>query len=407
MVCDRTAREDTLTPLLSDPKTRLEDVLSHSSLLPSLRCDEPSDKLIRFLLDQGNLDRMLTYALTNDLNSEANFTKMQKASVDILSTTSRRLQSEFQASPQLIEGLVNFSKSPASRDPKLCGNFAGIVELITRSTCGTILSTKMAFLKEFLLKNLDMVGLRELFLKLITDFSKQFQVNEAMITEICEVGTVDGIRGLFAVSMLNDILKEKADLALYFRSPRVLNKLLEIGCRFYQVQPVRAAIAFDVAKRISRDISFKATFCELLSKHKSPIGENPEINSATANTLLLFPKSAEFLFDDFFKFEMPTIVCQAFISVLHETEDAELKDLNALLMEHYDEFKRRKTNGHYLKFCQLLMNFGVCCCREHQDPWDKFVIDSVLSQGRLEAADYGGPSSHLILSLPAFAQTPK
>lgn len=400
------AVEDTLTPLLNDPKTKLEDVLLHSSLMPSLRRDEPSDALIRYILDQTNLDRLLTYALTNDLISEENFTKVQKASVDVLSTTSRKLQSEFRASSQLIEGLASFPNLPASRDPKLCGNFASIVELITRSTCGTLLSTKMSFLKDFLLNNLDMMGLRELFLRLVTDFSTQFRVTETLLDSICALGKIEGVRGLCAVATIRDILQEKPDLFIHCQNPRILDQLLQIGCEFYPTEPIRSAIAFGVSKQIIVK-GHKDTARELVSKRKSPIETNRTINCATGNALSIFPKSAELLFGEFFKFEMPTIVCDAFVSVLEECEESELRawtvkhHLNEKLMQHFDEFKQRKTNGHYLKVCQLLMNSNLCCCNEHQDQWNQFVTDCVLPQGRMEAAPYGGPLNPRMYSLGA------
>jgi hypothetical protein len=385
--CDlRPTIPDGLSPLLQDPGVTLEDVLRSSHLAAAIRRD-PSDQLAEFLLSDDNMRRIAMYALTDSDQ------QLQKICVAILSTSTHRLQSGFRENLVLLDALASFPTGPSARDPKICGYFARICDLLIRSTGGSLLQTKFTFLQTFLVQNIDLLALRDLFVQFLIDF-KEFYVPMDLLSEIA---ISDSQKSLFVLFTMRDCLKEKPE---FFQSFDVLRNLLTIGEASFLNNPSKCVVAYSLVEQILAKSD--KSFAKILEIFHFP-AEGAVCNCATAAALRLFPVAIKWFIHGFLTGELPTAVNDAICSGLANMEFTQLQclvcdvHLNRLIGDAFVAYRQRKVNGHFLVAARLLRHRGIVCCRDHAADWDVFCRDPLALHAAAVAAPYGGPVASTLL----------
>lgn len=372
--------EDTLTCLLDDPDITLRDVLTHDLFMQIWRNDR-SVPLIEFIV--SNLDTIFEYVLTNNLETHEDYAAMRRICLIILKTTGKNVVRAFSESDKFIDKLQQFTVGENSRDPKLCGNFTKIIEILVRYTSGSIIPAKLPFLQAYLINNLDLLGLRELFYFLIISYAKFLTVNVEMFQYISEVAKEESMRGHMALVALDVIFPKKAEFIEMYQDQRVFDNITEIACMCYETDPHKSALGFSLIAQI------KSRAPALPLPDQSPITST--VNAATANALRVFPGSVGLFLDRFLHLSLPTFVNESIIDILASMPDEELAELasachmNHVLVEQFEEYRRRKTNGHFLNAGQILFHREIVCCAEHRDEWTAFVTEALLPRGRKRA----------------------
>jgi hypothetical protein len=377
---------DGLAPLLQNPSVTLEDVLRSSYLTATLRCED-SDRLAEFLLSDDNMRRISTYALTDSDQ------QLQKICVAILSTSAHRLQAGLRENLVLLDALASFPTGPSARDPRICGYFARICDLLIRSTGGSLLQTKFSFLQTFLAENLDLLALRDLFVHFLIDF-KEFDMPMDLL---CEMAIDDSQKSLFVLFTMRDCLKEKPE---FFQSFHVIHRLLTIGEASFLHNPAKCVVAYSLVDQILAKSD--KSFAEVLELFHFP-ADGPVRNCATAAALRLFPVAIEWFIDAFLTDDLPTAVNDAICSGLTNMGFVQLQSLvcdlhlNRLIGEAFVAYRQRKVNGHFLMVAKLLRHRELVCCRAHAAEWDVFCRETMARHAVAVAAPYGGPLASALL----------
>jgi hypothetical protein len=382
--------QNSLAPVLKNPDTKLETIFKNNQFLNLLRQETPD--VVAFLSRDGIMSQLIQYALTTELSNGQNSKRFQSMAVAILSGGTSRLQDAISRNQILLESIKQFPDSPYSRNAVVCGNFSLIVQFLARSTNGEILGTDLKFLSDFLLKNLDLFALRELFKCLIVDFTIPFCVSTEMLHELLD--RVDTEALVFpALFLLRDVAQEKPDLLSLFDDDESVGRLLSLGIDSYFSKPLIAKEAFSILYSIFET--------KAMAEPCWPIGKrvfeyHTTVNCATAAALLVFPESVVYFIRPFFAGMLPTMLSGAVMQVVARLPGAALSDLAAkthlcqLAIEGFAAYSLEKTNGHFIELVRLFSERGMYCCKAHKKQWKQFTSELLRGRYQLVMSHYGG-----------------
>ncbi|KAK8890876.1 hypothetical protein M9Y10_028075 [Tritrichomonas musculus] len=407
--------------ILSDPNAKLETVLADRTFNNLLRNE--NQYLIDFLIRDDNVKKMHDYLLTDSYENTKDFKKIRPLCLNVLTSESEKLGEQLSSNEQYIDLLIDFSTSEWFRDPYRCGNYSYLIESLAKASSGDILSSKFTFLANYLMNNIDIMGLRQLFVRLVCDFSYPFMVSSQMMDELVNCIFMHGEesndetlkytkidpKALFVAFTIHDILKTDPHLGSLFESPDTLQTLLKLAIFNYEKNPLFSSLLFNCISIIlenaikNEDSASTQNDNEIINFNNFEptlnINTNTEpfiSNSATSEALKLFPKSAINLVMKFLKSELPTLVCDVVMSSICKLPIEELQSfctkfhLSSAIISLYKDYKHRKTNGHFLILVKYLSDKGVCCCEEHREAWTKFEQCKFTKRYKKSMAEYGG-----------------
>jgi hypothetical protein len=379
--------QNSFSSLLKDPKTTLENVLRHQQFQTILR--QESVDILDFLFRGDVVERMVEYAFTNQLKLEPDSHRFEMMCVGILSWEGQKIQERIATNSFLLDSVQAFPYSPCCRDPVICGHFQRIVERIVRSTNGEVLGTKFDFLPDFLINNVHLLGIRELLFSMIVNYTIPFCVSCQMIVTLIQ----NARRSFPTIRLIRDILTEKPDLGTLFESEECLSPLFEIGISNYENKPLVALESFGILYTI---IAASGN-SELKQYHlKYDFSLASDINCATPAALQVFHGQISDLLPSFFQGRLSTILNKTIRHVMSEMSLEEMQNLVTkthlcrLAIEYYASYKQRKINGHFLDVLMIISEKGMCCCHEHLEDWERFVVKQLAGRYRKVMSHYGG-----------------
>lgn len=211
--------------LKNNPNMPIEQVLSSSELMVSIRNELP-ELLSYFEIDGGvHLQELFDIALTNKLNNDKIDFRYNRNASNILSTPSNNFQKNVLKSPIIINSLNKFIKeSTFFRDTSFSGHFQRIIQSFQYFTNGTFIK-QLPELSDFLLRNIDLLSCRQLLVFLIIDFQDNLK-DKNILNKISKIVNSTNEHNIFAVFALSDIMRERPDFPFLYQKD-IIENLIE------------------------------------------------------------------------------------------------------------------------------------------------------------------------------------
>ena len=340
--------------LNENPDAPLEKILSDSDLSSSIRAEIP--QLIDYITRPDILKRLLKWALTREFSDYENSDRLARASVLILSSLSKALQERLQDDQIFIRALQDAKENHIENDLQLCGHFQRILEIYVRCTNGGFLQY-FPNLTDFLIQNCHVLALRELLLKLMTDFSEAYpeEQYENITYDLARASNSDN--GYFVITVMRDIMKDKKSTINMFQSERVVKELLNTATNPQpNLQfPLFEAEIFKVIEGIAKGCVITDHIIAEYAK-KYTFDEN-NITCGTVAALRIFKDGLNVLMPRFFVQPYITILNEILFDKICDMFDRQLAsvvekfNLPQKIMETFDT---NQVNGHITELAVYL-----------------------------------------------------
>lgn len=373
-----------LTQLIdSNPDVDLCQVLQHSDLSMSMRYECP--QLIDFLTEPTKLDELLNWALTHEYDKVENSDKITRAAVMCLTTVSKKLQEKLLDCPAFIESLKICLKNDIQKDLQICGHFQRIVELFIQHTNGGFLQ-HFPNLPSFLIEHANVLALRGLLLRLMTDFADAFQEDNEYSAIALQISkAVNGPNAYFLVTLIRRIIKERKLSLNEFRNSDFISNLMDALVSPPNINHVALfqTECFQVIETIIQDYPEGS---KIVQKYESKYDiDANNITCATVSALRIFKNRIKALLPKFFECPGITLLNSLILDRIKEMPDDELigfiedTKLTSLVIEAYPN---HLINGHLVELGNYLeskkeLNSPALTMRE----WKDFY------RGKLKAAN--------------------
>lgn len=322
-----------ITTALKSEDCQLETILSDSSLQQAIR--NSLRELIDFITKEQIFNDLFDWVLTNKHKDNKTCQKLTRNALLILTTNSQQIQKAISNHQLFIQRIQSFIDQKPDDEPvndaRIAGHFQRITELYAMQTNGTLIS-QLKGLPTFLIHNMSIIGFRELFISLTTDYTENFGLTNEDIEELSKETNTEN--GYFVATAIRSILQQKPEEVIqYFQNPNVVKNLLEAAYNNKINHPLitieLSRILFTIVKSSSNSNDLKALLDEYKDKF---IKEDMEINCSTAELILLFGSLNTSVFDHLFVKPVNTFLNQNIIKVLQDTPD-EQKDI---LLKKFD-----------------------------------------------------------------------
>ena len=378
-----------LTQLIDNPETTIEKVLDDPALNAGIRNGLSS--LMEFLIRPENMNRMLEIALEAYAPDTQIPQKTTRMAVSVLSTgTSTLMNMMIKKSMEFMERVKNFPSSSFKTNPKCCGHFFRIVESLVRFTAGQFLQ-EMPQLRDFLVKEMCCIGLRELFCVLCSDYSQNFDVNPQMFIDLTKNAN-NKETGWYMLTSLREILKVKEVLVDDMRTKETIENLLTIG-KNDELGPLIQIEAFSLISRIidvsCNDIEERDMIEDLVKKASTTYDFTKErpINVVAA-ALNLFRTNDPAILMKILTNDVMTSYKDGIIKSFNAMNKGELESFiaaNNLLAKIIESFNANKGNYHISLLSKIIQERFI----EGDDAWKEFVNGPLKQKNEMRNQSYG------------------
>lgn len=347
-----------ITTALKSENCQLEDILSDSSLQQAIR--NSLRELIDFVTRDEIYNDLFDWVLTNKHRDNKLCQKLTRNALSIITANSQQIQkaiSKHNLFVQRIQSFIDQDPNDESiNDARIAGHFQRITEHFAIQTNGNLIS-QLKGLPAFLIHNMSILGLRELFVSLTTDYTEKFGLSNNDIEELSKETIKEN--GYFVVTAIKSILQQKPELIVqYFQYPIVVKNLLEAAINSRTDQPLATIELCQVLCTIVKSCTNLEELKILLDEYRSKfINNDTKINCSTASTILLFKSfNAEF-FDHLFVKPVNTFLNQSIIKILqtmpNEQRDTIFKNFDApsKLVKNFTE---NSVNGQFYELYQII-----------------------------------------------------
>jgi hypothetical protein len=281
--------------------------------------------------------------------------------------------------------MKEFTQSQRAKTQLICANFATLAEWFISSTCGACIPVCFPVLESYLIQNIGIGPLAELFVNVAGNFSKVFAVSTSMILKLLYSQT----HAYWPIVVLRRLLIKNPDLVCFAEASDVLFSLLSIGATALNVAELVSVEAFRLLGMIVELSDRPDKVQETLLTAQQTIDIVGSRSLAVPAILDLFPAKVGDVIDQFFEQECSTAFNQAVWTALTELDNAQLRDLTMQhqimekLVSGYDGYLQKKTNGHFLAIAQLLMARKICCAPQIRKEWLKLSLVALKSRTTL------------------------
>ncbi|KAK8882133.1 Serine/threonine-protein phosphatase 6 regulatory subunit 2 [Tritrichomonas musculus] len=350
-----------ITKALQSEDCKLEDILLDSTLSQAIR--NSLRELIDFITKENVLNDLLDWVLTNKNKDNANCQKLTRNALSIFTANSQQIIKAISGHELFVQRIQSFidsnSDEESIHDARIGGHFQRIIEHYVRQTSGRLLS-ELKNLPTFLIHNMSILGLRELFVLMTVDFVDKFDLKSEDIEELSKEITKEN--GYFVITAIKSILLQKPlSVIKYFQNPTIFKNLLEAAIESKKAE--RQLIATEIYKTLVI-ITEKATNESELKPLLNEYGEkflldNTDVDCSTAFAILLFQVFNQQFFDHLFTKPINTFLNQSIIIALKKMEiekrDSILKEYDALslLQKSYNE---TTINGQLYELYNIIKN---------------------------------------------------
>ena len=378
-----------MTQLLADPECKLEDVLLNSSLSQAIR--NSNSNLISFVEKENILNELFDWALTEKYKEQYQFEKLTRGAVSILTTSSPQIQKAITSKDVFISRINGFMDNKnENTKPRLGGHFQRIVEQAVRTSDGEFLE-KIQNLTNFLIHGMSIVGLRELFVTLVNEFSRNYKLTLEDVKELSLQAS--GENGYFVASACKAILRGKADEAIeLFCHPEVVKNLLEAAQK--QQNHVVAAEIYYTLNFIVEKLSnmdehqeMKIEVEKLIDEYGNQFVTLTDVFCSTPPAISLFKKINKDVYLHIFQLPVNTMLNKSLIDVLEkDTENRKNlfmeTDSSHKIIEAYDKTRSNAQLKALADFIKEMDNLP--------SEWESFMQRVEEDKKKLEDYRYGG-----------------
>ena len=381
-----------INKLLSDPSTKLETVFSDRMFNNMLR--NQNEKLIEFLTRDDNITRMVEYTLSDVHKNEPDVKKSLSTSVVVLTSEAEKLCEKLSQSKVYLSAIKSFRNTEYAKNSFFCGYYATLVEALAKATNGEVLGSKLGFLAGYLIKNLNILGLRQLFITLVINFGVPFRVSSRMMQSLVDQLKVQN-QAIFVAMTIKDIITKEPDMRILLESGESMEMIMKVALENYHTFPALSTLLFQVVSIVVKN-SERVTQESIAEKYEKEIDFLGPVNCATPSALILFPNNYDKFIERFLKSELPTILNEAITSIINGLSIDDLQKLatsfhlSEMILKHFKQYKRNKINGHFLSLMRTFADKGICCCDEHQESWSNFTKNKMAKRYLRVMMEYGG-----------------
>jgi hypothetical protein len=336
---------------------------------------------VQFVID--HLDGILRYSLSFDAAPEfetpADFRRVHRDCLKLLIESPTTFRFKLAQSATLWELLATFRANCVSLPQILIANFCKIIWALADATFGACLAASLPDLGPFLVANLGLLCVSDLFTKLASRFPSGLGFGTDLILDILN-GQRDARAAFSALkaTFKNPDFKAEIDDSIVLR-------ITDISVALIDDQPFVSLEGFQlVSLLLARVADSRAILGSVRERLQgAPIANRSRI--PVPAILALAPRLVEQYLECFLSEENTTMfndaVCRA-LSQLPVTVLQELAGRHSVMqriMDSYPRYLARKTNGHLLSLAGLLNSQHVCSPPDVRERWAAFA------QGELRA----------------------
>lgn len=378
--------ENSITKLFqNDPHPPISTVLKDSDFSTSLRIEIPC--LINYLANDDILATLTAWALTPEGPNDEDCDRLVRSAVSVLSSPSKSLQEKLQDNEIFLQALKQCIENNIYNNLKLCGHFQRIMESMIKYTNDGFLQ-HFPNLCTFLLRNINMLSLKELLLRILTDYQEAFTDEEYdnMILQIAQESNKEN--GYFVVILMRDILNEKRNATIAsFQNDSVLRLLLESATSPSKnnSMPLFECTIFQLIEKISFGFPCAtAVIAEFRKQYQF------DINKITCGSIAAFS-----IFKDGLDTFLPRFFQKPSITKLNELILARLKEMNEVqlggIIDRFEitkkiinTFDSHIVNGHLTNLAMFLNSKPHISQTLQTKQWKQFVNDKLLPRNEMK-----------------------
>lgn len=344
-----------LTQLLDDnPNSDVREVLANPDLSMTIRYECP--QLIDYVTKPDVLKELLKFVLTREYDEVADSEKLVRSAMVCLSTISKQIQEKLQDDPVFIKALQNCQKNDLWKDLQICGHFQRIVEVYVQHTNGGFLD-HFPNISSFLIKYSNILALRGLLLRLLTDFSDAFSEDDYNSIAIEISTSVNGPNAYFLVALMRNIFKEKKACMAPFKNETVLRNLMKAVVDPPKITHTTLfqAECFQVIETLTKEYQEAQP---IIKEYASQFTfDKTNITCSTIAALRIFRHGLESLISQFFKIKSPTILNSLILEQIKSMSDDQLTkfvEKNKIIPNLLKAYKDNLINGHLIELANYL-----------------------------------------------------
>ncbi|OHT16130.1 hypothetical protein TRFO_13458 [Tritrichomonas foetus] len=381
--------------LTENPDLPIKEVLENPDLLQSIR-NEAQELLDYFTQKEEHLKELFDLALSDRLNDESIDFRYNRNASNVLSSVAKTFQKAVESSQIAINALNDFIKDENkkyNRNPVYSGHFQRIIQSHLFATFGKFIDL-IPDLKNFLIKNVDILGYKQLLVSLLVDFHECLN-DPGIGLEIAKIVTSapkEEVK-LHAIQVFIDVMRDRPDCTFLFQQ-EIFEKLLLFAASFGEANLLYYEI-FNALKMISRDHEDTGWLYQIKHKfvNQFPFKDQPEEVAYVA-----FPFFASFALEkmlkSFFKDDAPTSFTLAVLEQIKKVPDEKLHDMIKVddiinkIMESglafpSDENYHVRINSHIFKFGMFLIEKDLPPHIVDKPGWDLFICTKLLHREHL------------------------
>lgn len=384
-----------ITALTDNPETTVEQILDDSAITAAIRNGIPA--IIRFLTKPTNLNHLLDLALTDIVPDTKSPAKTTRNAVQVLTTSTSSLMNAIMKVPDYTAYISHFIETDYAKLPKPCGHYYRIIESLFRFTNGNIPDQNFVpKLKEFLIKNMSCMALRELFVALVTDWTKTFNADSNLFTEVAKAS--NGPNGFYSITALKAIANTKNSFQKLMRNEDTIRAILDVAVN-PEVRPIVSIEAFHLVEKLIENEDKSGPIYEVTKEVSEKYDFSIERPAAvTAAALGVLNVLNEDLIEHIFEPSPLSYLSKGVLrSIGTFSRSPDFNDFVAnteLLPKIYtafgenaeEETKRNLSLRYVLELCCIIGNSTV----ERDDMWTDFYKDSILPRLAAYNKPFGG-----------------
>lgn len=375
--------QNSITKLFaSDPHPSVYTVMRDSDLKGSIRAE--ISELINYIVQDDVMSTLTQWALTTDKPKDEDGDRLVRSSVTIFSTECKSLQEKLQDNQIFIDALSKCMKNDMYNNLQICGHFQRITEAMIKYTNGGFLQ-HFPNLCSYLIGKINILALKELLLRLMTNFQEAFSEEEYQEIVIELAQTTQKENGYFAVTLMRDVITEKKATLSFFQNDKVLRELLTaaISNQKKNFNSLFEAIIFQLIEQISKDFPC-STYVIAEFSQKYQFNEN-KIDCGTVAALRIFKEGLYVLIPRFFKEPCITMLNALILDKLKEIPDTQLAGIVIkfnMVENIIKTFDDNRVNGHLTELALFLNKRSAICKTLQTDEWKKFVNEKLIPRDK-------------------------
>ena len=378
------ANLSSISALLQKQDTTIETILDDNALNQALRIGLPA--MHNFLLNPEHMNSLLDIVLCDVEPHTKIPNKTTRTAVTILSTGISSLMGKLIKNEEYKQRIINFPKSEYRSNPKCCGHFYRIIESLARFSAGQFLS-EIPDLKDYLINNMNCLGLRDLFLFLSTEFSF-FDFQPEIFVELSKSANSKE-NGFYVLSAMRELLKSKEKIIEDMQQPQVIENLFAIAYND-ELSPLTQIEAFNLIQKLSDPLTLNDNqdIPKLVQSEseKYDFTKNRPKNVLAAALKIFSTKNPEILLS-IFSYDSMTSLKDG---IIHSYDAFSKEDLeqfinqNDLFNKIMDAYRNTKTNYHLTDLIQIIQTKQVTLT----DEFKKFIEEEVNKRNEIRNSQY-------------------